>query len=312
VSETIPIVFVPGDRDVGVEPSPATLARYRAKFGCDFFGFWYGGLRCLIVNSSLLCRPAGAPEDAALQEKWLEEEVEQAKLCSAQVAIFSHHPWFVDDAAEDSATATATAPDAASLRVVPKAVRQKWLARFRHSKVRFLLSGRAYGPDGGGDSLRAVPVPAQGKKCFPRNRVVSAVDAAGSTVMDDMEMINLDGDDEEGAAAAVEEDDDDEEGKEAADDDAATAEDDEEWLNEDTAYDGPTQLVTAPLGLHHGVAAHHPAPANGTSGTPPGPPAATASGSPWADATLRVVKVYEHSARQESFPLSALPATIAL
>jgi hypothetical protein len=43
VSETIPVLFVPGENDVGAQPTPQSIARYHAQFGCDFFGFWFGG-----------------------------------------------------------------------------------------------------------------------------------------------------------------------------------------------------------------------------------------------------------------------------
>jgi hypothetical protein len=41
----------------GETPTPESLAAYCALFGRDFFGFWYGGLRCLVVNSPLLRHP---------------------------------------------------------------------------------------------------------------------------------------------------------------------------------------------------------------------------------------------------------------
>ena len=41
VSETIPIVFVPGINEVGVQPTATTLKAYRSKFGADYYGFWY-------------------------------------------------------------------------------------------------------------------------------------------------------------------------------------------------------------------------------------------------------------------------------
>ena len=39
---------------LGEIPSPSSLAAYRKLFGRDHYGFWYGGLRCLVVNSPLL------------------------------------------------------------------------------------------------------------------------------------------------------------------------------------------------------------------------------------------------------------------
>jgi 3',5'-cyclic AMP phosphodiesterase CpdA len=97
VSDTIPVLYCPGSHDVGAVPTPASLAGYRARFGADYFGFWYGGVRGLIINSSLLIHPEGSPEEAARQETWLTEEIEQSKLCSNAVLLFSYHPWFLSD-----------------------------------------------------------------------------------------------------------------------------------------------------------------------------------------------------------------------
>jgi hypothetical protein len=45
--------------------------------------------------------PQGAPLEAAFQREWLEEEIEQAKLCATQVMIFTAHPWFLKQIIED-------------------------------------------------------------------------------------------------------------------------------------------------------------------------------------------------------------------
>ena len=97
LSDTIPAIYVPGFNDIADSsagaaapcPSPASIQAYRSKFGADYFGFWYGGLRGLVVNSSLMIYPQCAAEEAALQDTWLMEELEQAKLCSQAICIFT-------------------------------------------------------------------------------------------------------------------------------------------------------------------------------------------------------------------------------
>lgn len=106
LSDTIPAVYCPGSHDVGTIPTPATLHAYRQRFGADYFGFWYGGMRGLVINSSLLINPSGAPEEAARQEIWLTEEIEQSKLCSNNMIVFSYHPWFVSDMEEADSDVT--------------------------------------------------------------------------------------------------------------------------------------------------------------------------------------------------------------
>ena len=36
-----------------------------------------------------------APEEAAVQIEWLDEEIQQAKLCSTHLMVFSYHSWRV-------------------------------------------------------------------------------------------------------------------------------------------------------------------------------------------------------------------------
>ena len=57
VSETIPVLFVPGVNDVGVCPSPESIARYHSQYGCDFYGFWFGGT--VRYSSAVLCGVRG-------------------------------------------------------------------------------------------------------------------------------------------------------------------------------------------------------------------------------------------------------------
>jgi hypothetical protein len=91
LSDTIPAIYVPGSNDVGAVPTPASLQAYRSRFGADYFGFWYGGMRGLVINSSLMINPSLAPAEAERQDIWLTEEVEQSKLCSNNIVVFSYH-----------------------------------------------------------------------------------------------------------------------------------------------------------------------------------------------------------------------------
>ena len=101
VSDSIPVLFLPGNQDAGDEPTISSMNAYRERFGADYFGFWYGGVRCLLLNSTLLLKPAALPFEAAHQDAWFAEEIEQAKLGATHVLIFTHHPWFLSDVNED-------------------------------------------------------------------------------------------------------------------------------------------------------------------------------------------------------------------
>jgi hypothetical protein len=101
ISETIPVLYVCGNHDIGDNPTIETLSEYRRHFGADYYGFWFGGVRCIVINSCLMMKPDAIPSVTEAQDIWLEEELEQAKLCAQQVLIFSHHPWFLNSFDED-------------------------------------------------------------------------------------------------------------------------------------------------------------------------------------------------------------------
>ena len=101
VSDSIPLLFLPGNHDIGNVPTVASLDAYRQRFGADYYGFWFGGLRCIVLNSTLMLRPDALPVEARGQDEWFAEEIELAKLGAAHVLIFTHHPWFVDSVDEE-------------------------------------------------------------------------------------------------------------------------------------------------------------------------------------------------------------------
>lgn len=130
LSESIAILYVAGDKDVSSGLS--SLQLYRKYFGADYYGFWYGGLRCLIINSSLFNEnlPMDLVNEAVSQEIWLEDEIEQAKLCSQHVIIFMHTPWFVSHIDEEYQKGVN----------IPYEYRVKWLNNLRHSKVKYVFA----------------------------------------------------------------------------------------------------------------------------------------------------------------------------
>mmetsp|Transcript_30615 Transcript_30615/g.57059 ORF Transcript_30615/g.57059 Transcript_30615/m.57059 type:complete len:922 (+) Transcript_30615:69-2834(+) len=136
VSETIPVLYVPGENDVGSSPTVQSLERYHAQYGADYYGFWFGGVRLLVLNTSLLMNPEHAPEAAARQHTWLVEELEQCKLCAMQVVVFGYHSFFEDEDEENSDQDTTS-------RKMPQAVRDFWLPRFRNLKVKFVFSANS-------------------------------------------------------------------------------------------------------------------------------------------------------------------------
>jgi serine/threonine-protein phosphatase CPPED1 len=93
---SIPLYNVPGNHDVANLPTPATVAAYRQVFGPDYYTFERSGLYGIVINSSLIKDPSGAPAEAAAHDAWIRSTVQQARQSGRElIMVFQHHPWFL-------------------------------------------------------------------------------------------------------------------------------------------------------------------------------------------------------------------------
>ena len=51
LNPSIPLVLQPGNHDIGQQPTPSDIERYRQRFGDDYFSFWVGGVMYVALNS---------------------------------------------------------------------------------------------------------------------------------------------------------------------------------------------------------------------------------------------------------------------
>jgi hypothetical protein len=143
---------VDGGDDVGV---------HERAFGADRFGFWCAGVRCVVLNSALLCGGGGEggggggggggaddgdeaaaasaaaaeveAEDREDQEQWLEQCLDESKLNAHYSLVFAHRPWFSRSFDEEDG--------AGGVANVPKRPRVEWLKKFRECNVEAILTG---------------------------------------------------------------------------------------------------------------------------------------------------------------------------
>jgi 3',5'-cyclic AMP phosphodiesterase CpdA len=102
LDRSIRVYSVPGNHDVGNEPTPETLARYREQFGPDYYSFQEGPVYGIVLNSVLIHSPQKAGDAPAQQEKWLRQELAKARQSGAgrHIVVFLHHPIFVENPGE--------------------------------------------------------------------------------------------------------------------------------------------------------------------------------------------------------------------
>lgn len=99
---SIPLRLVPGNHDVGNDPTPESLRAYRETFGQDWYAFSHGGCRFIVLNSTIIHRPARVADETRRQRTWLEAELRAARRDRpAHIIVFQHHPWFDHDPSEE-------------------------------------------------------------------------------------------------------------------------------------------------------------------------------------------------------------------
>jgi 3',5'-cyclic AMP phosphodiesterase CpdA len=102
VHESIALVCVCGNHDVGNNPSRGSIQEYTKQFGSDYFSFWVRGVKCLVLNSQAF--NAQEPEITEEQDTWIQRELDaQETRLAKHVIVFSHIPPFVFDPNEKSA-----------------------------------------------------------------------------------------------------------------------------------------------------------------------------------------------------------------
>jgi 3',5'-cyclic AMP phosphodiesterase CpdA len=156
----IKLYNVPGNHDVGNEPTRESLARYRERFGPDYYTFRTGGIVGFVLNSNLEKGAEAVPGEAAKMEAWLKAELEKAKRDGVRhLIVFQHIPFFLKDPSE---------PD--DYFNIPPAPRQRYLKLLHQYGVKQVFSGHyhrnAEGRDEDLDMVTTGPVgmPLEGAK----------------------------------------------------------------------------------------------------------------------------------------------------
>lgn len=125
---------LPGNHDVGNEPAPEDLDRYRKRFGPDYYSFREGPMYGIVLNSVLLHSPQQVPEELRKQDAWLAVELEKAKDSgSAHIVVFMHHPLFMQDPDERDQYFN-----------IPLVRRKPLLDLLRKAGVRWVFCGHAH------------------------------------------------------------------------------------------------------------------------------------------------------------------------
>ncbi|XP_033108683.1 serine/threonine-protein phosphatase CPPED1-like [Anneissia japonica] len=99
LDNSIPLICVCGNHDVGNSPTQESVDRYRESFGDDFFSFWVGGVKFLVVNSQYYEDSSQVPTLKKDQDQWLDQQLESEDW--KHLVVFQHIPWFLRTPDED-------------------------------------------------------------------------------------------------------------------------------------------------------------------------------------------------------------------
>jgi predicted MPP superfamily phosphohydrolase len=135
LDKSIPIYHVPGNHDVGNEPTAQSLAAYRAKFGKDYYTFRAGGTAFFVLNSSVIYAPRQVPQELDKQESWFKTELDKARRDGVKrMVVFQHHPWFLLSADEKDEYFN-----------IPRERRSRFLGMMRDAGVTQVFAGHYHG-----------------------------------------------------------------------------------------------------------------------------------------------------------------------
>ena len=101
LSPDIPLCRVSGNHDSSgddhITPTADSLARYRELFGDDIYSFVRGGVKFIVINSTVVHNPREVRAEYRRQIDWLESELISARDGSAEkVIVLTHHPLFLE------------------------------------------------------------------------------------------------------------------------------------------------------------------------------------------------------------------------
>jgi 3',5'-cyclic AMP phosphodiesterase CpdA len=120
---------MPGNHDVGNEPTKDSLAKYRERFGPDYYTFRVGDITGIVLNSNLEKGAQNVPEEAAKMEAWLRTELARSQR-DKHVIVFQHIPLFLKDANEED-----------RYENIPRETRQRYLQLLHQYGVKQVFAG---------------------------------------------------------------------------------------------------------------------------------------------------------------------------
>lgn len=155
----VPLHLVPGNHDLEGRPTPESIRSYEKLFGKDHYAFSHAGTEFLVLDSCLIADPTGAPDFAAAQRRWFEEQLAAARSREPDhIVVCTHHPWFMKAADEKD-----------DYFNIPIERRAQYLGLMKRYGVELALAGHWHRESIGSDGpLKMITTSALGKPLGPQ------------------------------------------------------------------------------------------------------------------------------------------------
>lgn len=101
VKLTVPCYCVPGNHDVGGEPTAESLRRYREVIGEDYYTFNHEGYAFLVVNTQLW--KASVEGESEKHDTWFRQQLELSSERTKGVFVIAHYPLYLEKPDEKDA-----------------------------------------------------------------------------------------------------------------------------------------------------------------------------------------------------------------
>ncbi|KAG1700181.1 hypothetical protein DVH05_011990 [Phytophthora capsici] len=132
ITPQVRLVFASGSDEFANQKE---LTMYQEHFGDACFSFWFGGIKCIVINTTILCRQNEFGEEVVAQSEWIRKELENGKLCARGTVVISGHSLLPVSGLADNNK------HVASNNSIPVEVRSKYWDMLKNGQVCLAVCG---------------------------------------------------------------------------------------------------------------------------------------------------------------------------
>lgn len=102
IDDDIVVRLVPGNHDIApdaIVPNAESIARYRERFGADYYSFIHDRALFVVMNTTVIDHPELVPDEWERQRAFLEDELSAGRDAD-HIVLVGHHPLFLASADE--------------------------------------------------------------------------------------------------------------------------------------------------------------------------------------------------------------------